>query len=106
LLLAITSTPPAGAFFVTYLNQSDGAEAVAAGAVELTYNGLPISNTAVDEGNYSFWSYEQVFTPATISGNAATVANWLENNWVSSTPLSGLNVTKSQDGGIITGTYY
>ena len=106
LLLAITSTPPAGALFVTYLNVPDGTEAKAAGAQELTYNGVAFSNAAVNEGRYSFWSYEGLFAPATLSGNASTVASALEANWVATTPISGLNVSKSVDGGIITGTYY
>jgi hypothetical protein len=111
LLLAITSTPPAGAIFVTYLNVADGAEAVQAGSEVLTYNGVPFSSTAVAEGNYSFWSYEQLFAPATISGNAATVASWLESNWTLNTANGGialgtLNVGKTADGGIITGNYY
>lgn len=106
LLLAITSTPPAGALFVTYLNVPDGTEAKNAGAQELTYNGVPFSNGAVSEGRYSFWSYEGLFAPATISGPAATVANALEAGWVSTTPLSTLNVSRTVDGGIISGNYY
>ena len=106
LLLAITSTPLSGAYFITYLNNSDDAEAVAAGASELTYNGVAYSLGAVQEGKYSFWSYEGLFAPSSISGNAATVASYLEANWVSTAPLAGVNVQRTADGGIISGTYY
>jgi hypothetical protein len=111
LLLAITSTPPSGAFFVTYLNVADSAEATAANAQVLTYNGNTQSAGAVEEGQYSFWGYEQLFAPSTLSGNAATVASALEGSWTLTVAnggisLSSLNVQKSVDGGIISGTYY
>ena len=102
LLLAITSTPPAKTLFVTYLNVPDGDEAKLAGAQELTYNGVSYSNAAVYEGQYSFWSYEQLFAPSNISGNAASVATYLENNWSASIPYQNLNVGKSADGSLIT----
>lgn len=106
LLLAITSTPPAGALFVTYLNVPDGTEAKNAGAQELTYNGVAYSLAAVQEGNYSYWSYEGLQAPSTLSGPALTVANGLISGWVSTAPLSGVNVTRTVDGGILTGLYY
>jgi len=105
LLQAISATPPSGALFVTYLNVPDSAEAEAAGAVELTYNGNTYSVGEVYEGQWSFWSYENLFYNS-LDSQAQTVVTGLESNWVAAIPVANLNVTKTVDGGIITGTYY
>jgi len=104
LLLAITSTPPSGAIFVTYLNIADSTEAEAAGAQELSYNGNTYSLAALQEGKYSFWSYEGLFS-GTLSAPASTVAAALESGWTSVAPITGVNVSRTQDGGIITQNY-
>jgi hypothetical protein len=115
LLLAITSTPPANTIFVTYLNIDDSTEAASAGAQVLTYNGITYSSTAVDEGNYSFWSYEQLFAPtplgtSVVTGygiNQAAFASQIVSSFptYAEVPLSGLQVSRSVDGGSISQNY-
>jgi hypothetical protein len=50
------STSP-GFDIVSYLGSSDWTNALNAGAVELTWNGVPYSESAVQEGRYTFWGY-------------------------------------------------
>ena len=104
LLQAITATPPSGALFVTYLNDADGTEATAAGAETLTYNGVTETAANVNEGKYTFWSYQGIdIAPATYSGssNASTVAHYLNAHWTATFPKANLNVYRNGDGGTI-----
>jgi hypothetical protein len=103
LLLAVTSSHPSNELFVTYLNVDDSNEASAAGAKILSYNGVTYSTSAVAEGNYTFWSYEQLFAPATQSSAAASFSTLLANEFptYAEVPLSALNVSRSVDGGPI-----
>jgi hypothetical protein len=109
LLLAITSTPQANQYFITFLNNSDDNEAILAGATELNYNGVPYSTAAVAEGLYTAWSYEWLFAVnANITGTpAATVATALSapGFWQAAIAGSSVNVSRAQDGGIVTKTY-
>jgi hypothetical protein len=127
LLLAITSTPPANTIFVTYLNIDDSTEAAAAGAQILTYNGVafnPVIGSTpadlatllpVEEGNYTFWSYEQLFAPTPLGTSVATgygtnqaaFANQIVAEFpnYAEVPLSGLQVTRLVDGGLVTQNY-
>jgi len=112
LLQAITATPPTGAIFVTYLNIDDSTEAAAAGATILSWNGVTYSPAAVQEGNYTFWSYEQLFTPTPLGTSvtsgygtnqaafAAKLVTQFPNN--AEVQASTLNVSKLVDGGIVT----
>jgi hypothetical protein len=57
-----------GGYLVTYLALNDAASAVAGGAALLTYNGFAYSATAVEIGQYSFWSYEHFLKGPTFDG--------------------------------------
>ena len=95
-------------FFVAYFNPTDAAEAIAAGAEQLTWNGVTYSQAAVDNGLYSFWSFEQIQSPTSgLSSQATTILNDLIATWPSATlstgiQLTNVNVTRSVDGGTIT----
>jgi hypothetical protein len=114
LLQAITATPPTGAIFVTYLNIDDSNEAAAAGSTILSYNGItfsPVIGTAstltpVEEGQYTFWSYEQVFYN-NLTTNQLNFVNALvaEFPTYAEVPLSGLNVSRYGDGSPIYQNY-
>lgn len=110
LLQAITATPPAGSYFVTYLNLSDSSEAstlppVGNRAVILTYNGVAENAANLADGTYTFWSYENLFNRSGVSGNPLTVINWLKTHWVSTAPLSSLKVQRTVDGGPVLKNY-
>jgi len=64
-------------WLVTYLGINDS-NTVNAGANDLTYNGVPYGPTAVEQGLYSFWSYEHLlYRTAGTAANVVTVANGL-----------------------------
>ncbi len=97
--------------YVTYLGLSDAATAEAGDAVELTYNGIPYSDAAVQNGLYTYWTYEQLDylpTYGTTDANGKAVADSLAANITTNTAslagefLSTMNVTRSQEGGPVT----
>lgn len=47
-----------GGYLLSYLGVADANTAVAGGATALNYNGVPFSVAAVQNGQYTFWSYE------------------------------------------------
>jgi hypothetical protein len=117
LLAAITSIPAVNSsspstaeYFVGYFNPTDSTEAEAAGSEQLTYNGTAYSALNLDEGLYSFWSYEQLLAQPTLAGNQLSFANaiiaaWPNATLVSGVQLTGVNVSRSVDGGPITAIY-
>jgi hypothetical protein len=62
-------------YFVGYLGVTDAATAIGSGAKALTYNGVAYSPTAVQNGSYSFWTYEHSYRLASLSGTTLTVVN-------------------------------
>jgi len=119
LLQAITAKPPTGAIFVTYLDNDDTNEALAAGgyatagnggsAKLLTYNGVAASlvdggdDSAVAEGEYTFWSYESFLAPSNQLSQAADIETRVEAVFpnYATLPFNDLNVNRSVDGGPI-----
>ncbi|MEJ0001399.1 MAG: hypothetical protein WDO13_21045 [Verrucomicrobiota bacterium] len=106
LLAAITSIPTdTNAFYVTYLDTTDAQEAEAAGAEELTWNGVSAGVVGgVTEGFYTFWSYEQLYKSPTIGSTQSSFANAVAAAFPAHAdiPLSTLNVQRGADGGPIT----
>lgn len=66
-----------GWFAIGYVGIGDANTLLANGGVWLTYNGVPYSNGAVEEGQYSFWNHEYLFGRVGISGFAATYGSSL-----------------------------
>ena len=97
-----------GGYYVSYLSTSDAATAIAGGAKELTYNGIPFSLTAVQEGQYTFWGYEHLMYRSTYTGVGKTVADILAQrilNFDSPVLLSAMKVSRPTDGGLVTPNY-
>ncbi|MCE0484086.1 MAG: hypothetical protein LV479_07600 [Methylacidiphilales bacterium] len=120
LLQAVTATPPSGAIFVTYLDNDDTNEALAAGnsyagasAKLLTYNGVAAGTTdgaddhAVAEGEYTFWSYESFLAPSGQSSTSQAFETQLEAAFpqFSTLPFNDLNVSRTTDGGPLSPNY-
>jgi hypothetical protein len=119
LLQAITAAPPSGAVFVTYLDNDDTNEALAAGAKIttagvsggsaklLSYNGVTAGlvdgqdDPAVAEGEYTFWSYESFLAPANQTTASADIEQRVETVFPTYATLQygQLNVSRSTDGG-------
>ena len=64
---------------VGYLGSSDWAGAAGAGAVELTWNGVLYSATAVQQGQYTLWGYLHQNRMA-LTGNSLSFYNALKNS--------------------------
>ncbi len=73
--LAKPTLPSLASFVIGYLGISDAATAIAAGGVALSYNGVPFSNSAVQQGQYTFWAYEHLMYRTTFSGVAKDAAD-------------------------------
>jgi hypothetical protein len=59
---------------IGYLGAADATVAVANGGKELTYNGIPFSLAAIQEGQYNFWGNEYIYKKNTgLSSQAATI---------------------------------
>ena len=92
--------------FVTYLGLSDATTALGNGCHELKYNGSTYSQTAVQEGRYTFWGYEHVYyrdsTPSTIKTVADKLALDLFNTDAPAPHYSDMAVSRIIDGGTVT----
>ncbi len=84
------------------------ANGVNAGGNNLTWNGVPYSAAAVQEGRYTYWGYEHLMYRNTLTGNPKTVADQLANQIktqdaaVSGVLLSTMNVSRVTEGAVIT----
>lgn len=92
--------------FITYLGLSDATTAIGNGAHELNYNGIHYSQTAVQEGQYTFWGYEHLYyrdsTPAGIKSIADKVALQIFNIDAPAPHYNDMRVSRSIDGGTVT----
>lgn len=96
-----------GTYATGALNQGSGQ------GVELSYDGVYFSPTAVQNGGYSMWGFEHILYNA-LGTDAQNVANNLEsamNNPANDLSAVGfhvsqMQVTRGTDGASITGTYY
>jgi hypothetical protein len=96
---------------VTYLGLSDAATAEGGSAVDLTWNGVAYSDAAIQNGQYTFWTYEQLgYLPnyGTTSANGKRVADSLAQEIINvgaslaGELLSSMNVTRPQEGAPVT----
>jgi len=110
-LKATGSLAAVGGYYLSYLGLNDAASAITGGAHELTYNGVAYSATAVQEGQYTFWSYEHLIYKTSYTGTPKTFADTVANNIITTdAPISGLalssmKVVRSNDGGLVTNNY-
>jgi hypothetical protein len=113
--LEATSTASVG-YVIGYLTDSDAATAAAAGAVPLTWNGVPYSVAGIQQGQYTYWSYLHVYYNNTnnyltnLSPIAVTFANdlalKLSTDVISGSILSSsLKVGRLNDGALVTPNY-
>jgi hypothetical protein len=105
-----TATSPS-LTFVTYLGLADATTAITGGATSLTWNGVAYSDAGIENGQYTFWAYEQLGylpTYGTTSANGKAVADALAQNIINIVAnqggefLSTMNVTRSQEGAPVT----
>ena len=97
-------TPGLG-WLITYLSTGDAATAVGLGAATLPYNGVTYSLAAVQEGQYTFWSYEQLMYRTSLAGQGKTVADQLAtqlHDTDAAVLLSSMQVGRAVEGGAVT----
>ena len=99
-----------GGSLISYLGVADANTAVTGGATTLTYNGVAFSVAAVQNGQYTFWSYEHFLkspqlTALGASDNHNIVANALASTIASDAAvspagilLSGMLVARAAEG--------
>lgn len=97
-----------GGYYISYLPTLDAANAVAAGAHALAYNGVPYTPENVSEGSYSLWAYEHILYKSTLSTPQKNLLDAFATqltNVDATLLLSSLQVSRPIDGGAITNTY-
>ena len=100
--------PSLNTFLIGYLGRPDAATAVAGGGVALSYNGVTDTDTAVQQGQYTFWSYEHLLYKPTFSGVAKDAADALAkqihdtDSAVAGEVLSTMAVGRQVEGGPVT----
>jgi hypothetical protein len=94
--------------YVSYLSTSDAATLVGNSGATLTYNGVAFSLAAVEEGQYTFWSYEHLVYKSGLTGVPLTFGENLvtQLTTVDAVPLlTDMHVTRAVDGGVVTADY-
>jgi hypothetical protein len=81
--------------YVGYIGASDWSTASSGGAVELSYNGVPYSIQAMQNGQYTFWGYLHQFR-MNLSGTALSFYNDLRDG-ITAAPGSGLETESSMN---------
>jgi len=103
-------------YLIAYLGVSDSNSAIGASipAVGLTYNGIAFSQTAVEQGQYTFWGYEHLDYAGTLDGNNTSggklfFANQIKAGLLGETDtqlspsckLGNMKVSRASDGAIV-----
>jgi hypothetical protein len=108
------TTAAVGGYYVTYLGISDATTAINGGAVELSWNGVRFSDTGVQEGQYTFWAFEQLgyrSNYGTVDANGKKVADLIAHQIINVDAalagelLSTMHVTRAVEGGVVGPTY-
>lgn len=108
------TTAAINGYYITYLGISDATTAINGGAVELAWNGQRFSDTAVQEGLYTFWAFEQLCYRSnygTVDANGKTVADLLATQiktvdaTLTGELMTSMKVTRAVEGGVVTPTY-
>jgi len=97
--------------FVGYVGKSDTKTAVAGGATVLSYNGVTYpytsSDAVVQNGAYSFWSYEHIYYKSGLSTGQVALAKDIGNQLrtvdvaQSGISIASMNVSRSIEGGTV-----
>ena len=67
-------------YFIGYLGVTDAVGAITGGGHALAYGGVPFSVAAVQDGQYTFWTYEHSYHLSSLTGTALTAANAIADN--------------------------
>jgi len=100
-------------YYISYLTPGDADTiAIPNGAVELKWNGIAYSNQAIQEGQYTFWTYEHVLYVESLSGTPRSFADGLATQilntdaTVAGIYLNTVNVSRTGEGTLVTPNYF
>jgi hypothetical protein len=81
-------------YYVGYIDSTDAPTAITGGAAELSYNGVYYSTSAVENGQYTLWSFTHEYYLSTLGSNQKTIANALSQEIAGSdAALSGVTIS-------------
>lgn len=75
--LGRTVTNSSVGYIVSYLGKSDATTASSSGAAWLKYNGVDLTDANIQNGKYTFWSYEYLMYKPSLSGVAKDASDLL-----------------------------
>jgi hypothetical protein len=84
-----------GGDLISYMGYADYLSATAGGGFALSYNGVPFSMQAIENGQYKLWDYEHIYIDPLASAAAQSIANLLATNIYNAAPATknGLQIT-------------
>ncbi|MGC1480479.1 MAG: hypothetical protein WA771_08240 [Chthoniobacterales bacterium] len=107
-VMRLSTTAGLGGAYITVLGVDDAADVAAptgggnGPGKTLTYNGVAYSATKVQEGQYSFWAFQQLINRQPLSGPLGIFVNGLVPLIRSSDPIyNALQVDRANDGSTI-----
>ena len=100
-------------YYISYLTPGDADSiAIPNGAVELKWNGVPYSVQAIQEGLYTFWTYEHILYKPDLAGTARDFADALVTQitdvdaTVAGIKLNTMHVSRLGEGTQVTPNYF
>ena len=90
-------------YLIGYVGATDAASALAAGGHALTYNGVPFSVAAVENGQYTFWTYEHCYRLSAAGTAVAGLADGIADDVYNNDADVASNGTHSTTSGAVAG---
>jgi len=93
-----------GGYIIGYLSTGDAPTAINGGGKELSYNGVFYSIQDVQEGHYTFWTYEHLMYPTGLVSGKKSIADKLAariQNFDAPIQLSSMHCSRASDGGVV-----
>lgn len=112
-LVRTTTLAGIGGYYIAYMGTGDLNAATAAGgtgtpARALTYNGESYSVQNVQEGKYTFWTYQHLGTNPNASAAVKAAANAIAQKIIleiAEIPFDSMQVSRATDGGVVVNDY-
>jgi hypothetical protein len=96
---SMTTPQGTGGILIGYLSSGDAATSIAANGKELTYNGATYSTTAIQQGAYTFWAYERMYSRSANAFADAIAAQLYTTDAAILYP--SMQVSRGSDGGTV-----
>ena len=94
-------------YFISSLGVTDASTAIGAGAHALTYNGVPFSIAAIQNGQYTAWSYEHAYHLSGLATAKANIVNGIADKiFTTDADIQSAGTHQTAAGGISAGILY